>query len=104
MNNCYFCISNLMYMRQIGITLFALLMILLYSCKGDPTKQESIIHIRLKKDPERINPLIFPQSHSSRGIPVHPLTVSRLQSGISNFRADINQTNSNRSSHRYRQI
>ncbi len=47
-------------MRQIGITLFSLFIILLISCKGDPVNQDSSIHIRLKKDPERLNPLIFP--------------------------------------------
>ncbi|MGB4961300.1 MAG: ABC transporter substrate-binding protein, partial [Saprospiraceae bacterium] len=30
------------------------------SCKGDILNESSVIQIRLKKDPERINPLIFP--------------------------------------------
>ena len=37
-----------------------IIFILLFFCKGDPVNQESALHIRLKKDPERINPLIFP--------------------------------------------
>jgi peptide/nickel transport system substrate-binding protein len=53
-----------MYMRHIGITFFTLLVVLLFSCKGDPVNQESALHIRLKKDPERINPLIFPNPTS----------------------------------------
>jgi|JI7StandDraft_1071085.scaffolds.fasta_scaffold33712_2 peptide/nickel transport system substrate-binding protein len=53
-----------MYMRHIGITLFTLLAVLFFSCKGDPEKQEAVLHVRLKKDPERINPLIFPNPTS----------------------------------------
>ena len=30
------------------------------SCKNNPVNTESTIHIRLKKDPDRLNPLIFP--------------------------------------------
>jgi peptide/nickel transport system substrate-binding protein len=47
-------------MRQIGLIFYTLMVILFIGCKGEPIKQESTIHIRLKKDPERINPLIFP--------------------------------------------
>ncbi|MBK9255199.1 MAG: hypothetical protein IPM42_06885 [Saprospiraceae bacterium] len=37
-----------------------LLLVGLISCRVDRTKVDDTIHIRLKKDPERINPLIFP--------------------------------------------
>ncbi len=32
----------------------------LISCKSDPLPDDNSLHIRLKKDPERINPLLFP--------------------------------------------
>ncbi len=32
----------------------------LIGCKTDPSSETNTIHIRLKKDPERINPLLFP--------------------------------------------
>ena len=38
----------------------ALLATSLISCKNGGTNESSAIHIRLKKDPERINPLLFP--------------------------------------------
>jgi peptide/nickel transport system substrate-binding protein len=47
---------------------FSLLIIvlgtLLSSCKSDPRKSGNDIHIRLKKDPERINPIIAPNATS----------------------------------------
>jgi peptide/nickel transport system substrate-binding protein len=40
---------------------FVILMFLaILSCKTDKLNIENVIHIRLKKEPERINPLIFP--------------------------------------------
>ena len=40
------------------------LLVSLLSCKKDKTKDDNTIHIRLKKDPERINPLLFPNPTS----------------------------------------
>lgn len=37
-----------------------LVAISLFSCGNDGTNDASVIHIRLKKDPERVNPLLFP--------------------------------------------
>ena len=36
----------------------------LFSCKTDRNNEDNTIHIRLKKDPERINPLLFPNPTS----------------------------------------
>jgi peptide/nickel transport system substrate-binding protein len=33
---------------------------LLFACKGDINPEDNTVNIRLKKDPERVNPLIFP--------------------------------------------
>ena len=41
-----------------------ILTILFFACKTDKIKDENTVHIRLKKDPERINPLIFPNPTS----------------------------------------
>lgn len=52
-------------MRRLNI-FFAVFMLLIsfYSCKSDKSKDENTIHIRLKKDPERLNPLVFPNPTS----------------------------------------
>jgi peptide/nickel transport system substrate-binding protein len=37
-----------------------LLLVVVFSCKTDKNEQDHTINIRIKKDPERINPLLFP--------------------------------------------
>lgn len=47
-------------MNTIKVSLLAIIVSFIFACKTDPKIQENVIHIRIKKDPERINPLIFP--------------------------------------------
>ncbi len=47
-------------MYNLRFLILAGLSMLILSCKTDPKNQENVINIRIKKDPERLNPLIFP--------------------------------------------
>lgn len=54
---------NLMRNKLYSLLSFIVL-IAIFSCKSDKNKDDNTIHIRLKKDPERINPLLFPNPTS----------------------------------------
>jgi peptide/nickel transport system substrate-binding protein len=47
-------------MHILKISLIALIGLTIFSCKTDPKNVENIVNIRIKKDPERINPIVFP--------------------------------------------
>ncbi len=47
-------------MSRIHFSLICVIFICLLSCKNDRKYNDQTINIRLKKDPERINPLLFP--------------------------------------------
>lgn len=47
-------------MSRISFALICVIFVSFLSCKNDRKYEEQTINIRLKKDPERINPLLFP--------------------------------------------
>lgn len=47
-------------MTRLQITFILTIAVLFNACKSDKATFDNIINIRLKKDPERINPLLFP--------------------------------------------
>lgn len=53
-------IKQLSVMSRIPFALIYVLFIGLLSCKNERKLEDTTINIRLKKDPERINPLLFP--------------------------------------------
>ena len=53
-------VKQLLIMSRIPYVLIYVLFIGLLSCKNDRKQEDATINIRLKKDPERINPLLFP--------------------------------------------
>jgi peptide/nickel transport system substrate-binding protein len=55
-----FVLYNAQLMNHFKLSFLFLICISFFSCKTEKTDGENVIHIRLKKDPERINPLIFP--------------------------------------------
>ncbi len=55
-----FVFFNPMQMNQLKFTLILIGFFSVFSCKIDKTTDANVIHIRLGKDPDRINPLVFP--------------------------------------------
>ena len=49
-----------MHTPRFLMLIYLVVLMVLASCKTDPKSEDNTIHIRLKKDPERIQPLIFP--------------------------------------------
>lgn len=85
--------NSFIMMRFISFILFLFLLSSLMSCKTDAESMDDTIHVRIEKDPERLHPLIFPNSaareiyqyiflpladYNSESLELEPLLITKI--------------------------